>query len=112
MENKEKISDNKFENLERKETNYSSQVFEQPKEEKKEKTLEEIFKNNFENDEKKNTLEQEINPEKKEAIIKAKESQGASIGKISSIINKIKKKFSPYGIDEYHDELTKRKDDQ
>ncbi|KUK98724.1 MAG: hypothetical protein XE08_0453, partial [Parcubacteria bacterium 32_520] len=39
-----------------------------------------------------------------------KKSIGASTGAVIKVINKVKKKLSPYGVDKYHDELTKRKD--
>ena len=91
-----------------------SSSFEKPEENKTEKSIEEIVEKNFDSpeDEEKTSAEEGVDQEQKEVMIKVKESQGASIGKISKIINKIKKKFSPHGVDNYHDELTKRKDDQ
>lgn len=113
MENKEKIPESSFENIERKEVAPSSS-FEKPQEKKVEKSIDEIVEKNFDisEDEEKSSVEEGISQEQKEVMIKIKESQGASIGKISGIINKIKKKFSPHGVDDYHDQLTKRKDDQ
>jgi len=113
MENQEKIPESSFENIERKEVAPSSS-FEKPQENKVEKSIDEILEKNFDNpgDEEKRSAEEGVSQEQKEVMMMVKESQGASIGKISLIINKIKKKFSPHGVDEYHDELTKRKDDQ
>lgn len=113
MENKEKIPESSFENIERKEVSPSSS-FEKPQENKVEKSIDEIVEKNFDNSEivEKNSAEEGVSQEQKEVMMMVKESQGASIGKVSKIINKIKKKFSPHGVDEYHDELTKRKDDQ
>ncbi|MDD2274515.1 MAG: hypothetical protein PHI91_00370 [Candidatus Pacebacteria bacterium] len=113
MENKEKIPESNFENIERKEVSPSSS-FEKPQESKVEKSIDEIVEKNFDISEviEKTSADEGISQEQKDVMIKIKESQGASIGKISSIINKIKKKFSPHGVDKYHDELTKRKDDQ
>jgi len=113
MENKEKIPESSFENIERKEVSPSSS-FEKPEENKLEKSIEEIVEKNFDKSEvvEKTSAEEVVSQEQKELMMMVKESQGASIGRISKIINKIKKKFSPYGVDEYHDKLTKRKDDQ
>ena len=114
MENKEKIPDN-FENaVENKDSSFSVE-----KQEKRDvvnsRNPEEILEKLIEKPVDKVKLEEDIkksSPEDEKILYYVKKSIGASIGAIIKIINKAKRKLSPYGIDKYHDELTKRKDDQ
>lgn len=110
--NKEKIPDN-FENtVEKNEVKFSSpEKLKQAEKENPEKILERL-KNVESSEENKEEKVKEISPEEQKASIYIKESRGSSISNIIKIIAKVRKKLSPFGIDKYHDEITKRKNDQ
>ena len=115
MKNKEKIPDN-FENaVENRDSSFSVER-EIKREVVDEKDPEEILEKLVEKSvDKKVKAEDNIEksfPEDEKVLFYIKKSIGASTGAIIKIINKVKKKLSPYGVDKYHDELTKRKDDQ
>lgn len=114
MENKEKIPDN-FENaVENKDSSFSVER-EIKREVVDEKNPEEILEKIIEKSADKAKVEDNVKksfPEDEKVLFYIKKSIGASTGAIIKIINKVKKKLSPYGVDKYHDELTKRKDDQ
>ena len=114
MKNKEKIPDN-FENaVENRDSSFSVER-EIKKEVIDERDPEEILEKIIEKSVDKTKVEDNIKksfPEDEKVLFYIKKSIGASTGAIIKIINKVKKKLSPYGVDKYHDELTKRKDDQ
>lgn len=114
MENKEKIPDN-FENaVENKDSSFSVER-EIKKEVIDERDPEEILEKIIEKSADKAKVEDNVKksfPEDEKVLFYIKKSIGASTGAIIKVINKVKKKLSPYGVDKYHDELTKRKDDQ
>ena len=114
MKNKEKIPDN-FENaIENRDSSFSVER-EIKKEVIDEKNPEEILEKIIEKSTDKAKAEDNIKksfPEDEKVLFYIKKSIGASTGAIIKVINKVKKKLSPYGVDKYHDELTKRKDDR
>jgi acetolactate synthase small subunit len=114
MENKEKIPDN-FENaVENKDSSFSVER-EIKKEVIDERDPEEILEKIIEKSVDKTKVEDNIKksfPEDEKVLFYIKKSIGVSTGAVIKIINKVKKKLSPYGVDKYHDELTKKKDDQ
>jgi acetolactate synthase small subunit len=114
MKNKEKIPDN-FENaVENRDSSFSVER-EIKKEVIDERDPEEILEKIIEKSTDKAKVEDNIEksfPEDEKVLFYIKKSIGASTGAIIKVINKVKKKLSPYGVDKYHDELTKRKDDQ
>jgi acetolactate synthase small subunit len=114
MENKEKIPDN-FENaVENKDSSFSVER-EIKKEVIDERDPEEILEKIIEKSVDKTKVEDNIKksfPEDEKVLFYIKKSIGVSTGAVIKVINKVKKKLSPYGVDKYHDELTKRKDDQ
>ncbi len=114
MKNKEKIPDN-FENaVENRDSSFSVER-EIKREVVDEKNPEEILEKIIEKSADKAKVEDNVKksfPEDEKVLFYIKKSIGASTGAIIKIINKVKKKLSPYGVDKYHDELTKRKDDQ
>ena len=114
MENKEKIPDN-FENaVENKDSSFSVER-EIKKEVIDERDPEEILEKIIEKSTDKAKVEDNIEksfPEDEKVLFYIKKSIGVSTGAVIKVINKVKKKLSPYGVDKYHDELTKKKDDQ
>lgn len=114
MENKEKIPDN-FENaVENRDSSFSVER-EIKKEVIDERDPEEILEKIIEKSADKAKVEDNVKksfPEDEKVLFYIKKSIGASTGAIIKVINKVKKKLSPYGVDKYHDELTKRKDDR
>ncbi len=115
MESKEKIPDN-FENaIENRDSSFSVER-EIKKEVIDERNPEEILEKIIEKSvDKKVKAEDNIKksfPEDEKVLFYIKKSIGASTGAVIKVINKVKKKLSPYGVDKYHDELTKRKDDR
>ncbi|HOF44832.1 MAG TPA: hypothetical protein PLI42_02190 [Candidatus Pacearchaeota archaeon] len=114
MENKEKIPDN-FENaVENKDSSFSVER-EIKKEVIDERDPEEILEKIIEKSVDKTKVEDNIKksfPEDEKVLFYIKKSIGVSTGAVIKVINKVKKKLSPYGVDKYHDELTKKKDDQ
>lgn len=114
MKNKEKIPDN-FENaVENKDSSFSVER-EIKKEVIDERDPEEILEKIIEKSADKAKVEDNVKksfPEDEKVLFYIKKSIGASTGAIIKVINKVKKKLSPYGVDKYHDELTKKKDDQ
>ena len=114
MKNKEKIPDN-FENaVENRDSSFSVER-EIKREVVDEKDPEEILEKIIEKSVDKTKVEDNIKksfPEDEKVLFYIKKSIGASTGAIIKVINKVKKKLSPYGVDKYHDELTKRKDDR
>ena len=114
MKNKEKIPDN-FENaVENRDSSFSVER-EIKREVVDEKNPEEILEKIIEKSADKAKVEDNVKksfPEDEKVLFYIKKSIGASTGAIIKVINKVKKKLSPYGVDKYHDELTKRKDDQ
>ena len=114
MKNKEKIPDN-FENaVENRDSSFSVER-EIKREVVDEKNPEEILEKIIEKSADKAKVEDNVKksfPEDEKVLFYIKKSIGASTGAIIKIINKVKKKLSPYGVDKYHDELTKKKDDQ
>ncbi|MGI6335152.1 MAG: hypothetical protein ACOXZN_01505 [Minisyncoccales bacterium] len=111
MENKEKIPDN-FENaVENKDSSFSVER-EIKKEVIDERDPEEILEKIIEKSVDKTKVEDNIKksfPEDEKVLFYIKKSIGVSTGAVIKVINKVKKKLSPYGVDKYHDELTKRK---
>ena len=114
MKNKEKIPDN-FENaVENKDSSFSVER-EIKKEVIDERDPEEILEKIIEKSTDKAKVEDNIEksfPEDEKVLFYIKKSIGVSTGAVIKVINKVKKKLSPYGVDKYHDELTKKKDDQ
>jgi acetolactate synthase small subunit len=114
MENKEKIPDN-FENaVENRDSSFSVER-EIKKEVIDERDPEEILEKIIEKSVDKTKVEDNIKksfPEDEKVLFYIKKSIGVSTGAVIKVINKVKKKLSPYGVDKYHDELTKKKDDQ
>jgi acetolactate synthase small subunit len=114
MKNKEKIPDN-FENaVENKDSSFSVER-EIKKEVIDERDPEEILEKIIEKSVDKTKVEDNIKksfPEDEKVLFYIKKSIGVSTGAVIKVINKVKKKLSPYGVDKYHDELTKKKDDQ
>lgn len=114
MENKEKIPDN-FENaVENRDSSFSVER-EIKKEVIDERDPEEILEKIIEKSVDKTKVEDNIKksfPEDEKVLFYIKKSIGVSTGAVIKVINKVKKKLSPYGVDKYHDELTKRKDDR
>lgn len=114
MENKEKIPDN-FENaVENRDSSFSVER-EIKKEVIDERDPKEILEKIIEKSVDKTKVEDNIKksfPEDEKVLFYIKKSIGVSTGAVIKVINKVKKKLSPYGVDKYHDELTKRKDDQ
>jgi hypothetical protein len=114
MENKEKIPDN-FENaVENKDSSFSVER-EIKKEVIDERDPEEILEKIIEKSVDKTKVEDNIKksfPEDEKVLFYIKKSIGVSTGAVIKVINKVKKKLSPYGVDKHHDELTKKKDDQ
>lgn len=114
MKNKEKIPDN-FENaVENRDSSFSVER-ETKKEVIDERDPKEILEKIIEKSTDKAKVEDNIEksfPEDEKVLFYIKKSIGASTGAIIKVINKVKKKLSPYGVDKYHDELTKKKDDQ
>ncbi|MFA5361253.1 MAG: hypothetical protein WC290_02290 [archaeon] len=114
MENKRESEIGGFENIpERAEREiFSHEKLEKLEEpELKIKSIDEIAGGNIEAI-KENSGTIKITEEEKKVLLRVKESQGASIGKIAKIINTIKRKFTPFGVDSYHDKMTKKKDGQ
>lgn len=114
MKNKEKIPDN-FENaIENRDSSFSVER-ETKKEVIDERDPKEILEKIIEKSTDKAKAEDNAKksfPEDEKVLFYIKKSIGASTGAIIKVINKVKKKLSPYGVDKYHDELTKKKDDQ
>ena len=114
MKNKEKIPDN-FENaVENRDSSFSVER-EIKKEVIDERNPEEILEKIIEKSTDKAKVEDNIEksfPEDEKVLFYIKKSIGVSTGAVIKVINKVKKKLSPYGVDKYHDELTKKKDDQ
>jgi acetolactate synthase small subunit len=114
MKNKEKIPDN-FENaVENRDSSFSVER-EIKKEVIDERDPEEILEKIIEKSVDKTKVEDNIKksfPEDEKVLFYIKKSIGVSTGAVIKVINKVKKKLSPYGVDKYHDELTKKKDDQ
>ena len=114
MESKEKIPDN-FENaIENRDSSFSVER-EIKKEVIDERDPEEILEKIIEKSVDKTKVEDNIKksfPEDEKVLFYIKKSIGVSTGAVIKVINKVKKKLSPYGVDKYHDELTKKKDDQ
>jgi len=114
MKNKEKIPDN-FENaVENRDSSFSVEreiKKEVIDERDSEETLEKIIEKSADKAKVEDNVKKSF-PEDEKVLFYIKKSIGASTGAIIKVINKVKKKLSPYGVDKYHDELTKRKDDQ
>ena len=114
MKNKRESEIGSFENVpERAEREFlSHEKFEKAEEpELKIKSIDEIAGDNIEAI-KENKDTTEVTEEEKKVLLRLKESQGSSIGKIVKIINIIKRKFTPFGVDSYHDKMTNKKDGQ
>lgn len=115
MENKERIPDLKGIESEKSKESKESERESYPEVftvENKEKNIESIRDGAYSTEEKREKKEDDLNEEDNKVRIKLEESQGASMGKIRKIINRIKRIFSPHDLDKYHDGLVKRKDDQ
>jgi len=58
---------------------------------------------------KENNIVLGVTEEEKKVDFLVKKSQGVDINKLVKIISFVKKKLTPFGIDSYHDKITKRK---
>jgi len=73
------------------------------------KDIEDIYKNSIFVEEKKEERK-DLSEEESKVLNYVKESRGVSVKKMMDVIKRVKKKLNPWGIDKYHDEITKKKD--